>query len=181
MLDTDLSSLVGQEESADVDNGEFGARLTDELEAEISELCAHIDAATFRLLRAIAEFDRREACSWGFQTTAHWLSWKVGIDLVTAREKVRVALALEGLPRISEKFGGGEVSYSKVRAMTRVATAKNEEYLLYTAENGTTEHVESVLRGYLRAVRGEGLEETRGQREERYLGMYPDDGGADEE
>ena len=50
----------------------------------------HIDAATYRLLQAIAELDRHEAWAPGFLSTAHRLSWKVGIDLVTAREKVRV-------------------------------------------------------------------------------------------
>jgi hypothetical protein len=177
MLDAGLSSAAAHEDSAEFDTCEYNHQSTDELEAEITELCAHIDAATYRLLRAIAEFDRREAAGWGFQSTAHWLSWKVGIDLVTARDKVRVARALEGLPRISEKFRRGEVSYSKVRAMTRVATPKNEEYLLYIAERGTTEHVESVVRGYRRAVRGEGVDEVRRHREARYLEMYHDDDG----
>jgi hypothetical protein len=83
---------------------EVDTRTVDELEDEIAELCTHIDAATYRLLRAIAEFDRREASGWGFQSAAHWLTWRVGIDMVTAREKVRVARALEGLPQIGEFF-----------------------------------------------------------------------------
>jgi len=71
--------------------------------------------------------------------------------MVTAREKVRVARALEGLPLISDTFRQGKVSYSKVRAMTRVATPDNEGYLLYIAENGTASDVESLVRGYRRA------------------------------
>lgn len=123
----------------------------EELEEEIAELCAHIDAATYRLLRAIGEVDRREAWPVGFLSMAHWLSWRVGIDLRTAREKVRVARALEDLPLISDAFRQGKMSYSKVRAMCRIATPDNEEYLLYIAENGTTEDVERVVRGYRRA------------------------------
>ncbi len=138
---------------------------------------AHIDAATYRLLRAIAEFDRREAWGWGFQSTAHWLTWRVGIDMVTAREKVRVARALEGLPQISDTFRQGKVSYSKVRAMTRIATPENEGYLLYIAENGTASDVESLVRAYRRASRGEDVEEARRHREERYLDMYTDEDG----
>ncbi len=156
---------------------EIDTRSVDELEEEIAELCTHIDAATYRLLRAIGEFDRREAWGWGFQSTAHWLTWRVGIDLVTAREKVRVARALENLPRISDTFRQGKVSYSKVRAMTRMATAENEEYLLYIAENGTASDVETLVRAYRRSNRREDLDEARRQREERYLEMYTDEDG----
>jgi len=96
MLDTDRSAQVAHTIRGDFDPGVVDSRSDNELEDEIAELCIHIDAATYRLLRAMAEFDRREAWGWGFQSTAHWLSWRVGIDLVTAREKVRGARALEG-------------------------------------------------------------------------------------
>ncbi len=96
---------------------------------------------------------------------------------MTAREKVRVARALEGLPQISDTFRQGKVSYSKVRAMTRIATPENEGYLLYIAENGTASDVESLVRAYRRASRGEDLEEARQPREERYLDMYTDGDG----
>jgi hypothetical protein len=79
---------VGHEDTADFDSRESDARSVEELEEEIAELCTHIDAASYRLLRAIAEFDRREAWGVGFLSTAHWLTWKVGIDRVTAREDV---------------------------------------------------------------------------------------------
>jgi hypothetical protein len=165
---TDTTGLAGRG---------IDTRSVEELEEEIAELCAHIDAATYRLLRAIGEVDRREAWPVGFLSMAHWLSWRVGIDLRTAREKVRVARALEDLPLISEAFRQGRMSYSKVRAMCRIATPDNEEYLLYIAENGTTEDVERVVRGYRRASRDEDMEEARRHREERYLEMYPDDDG----
>ena len=176
MLNTDRS-LVGCSGPEEVEDYDVESHSPEELEEEIAELCAHIDAAKYRLLRAIGELDRREAWATGFQTTAHWLSWRVGIDLVTARQKVRVARPLEGLPLISEAFRQGKLSYSKVRAMTRIATRENEEYLLYIAENGTACHMESLVRKYRRAVRGGGHEEARRQRDERYLDMYIDDDG----
>ena len=176
-MDVNCHSVSTSADQATPNNCEVDPRSTQELEEEIAELCAHMDAATYRLLRAIAEIDRRLEWGPGFLSTAHWLCWRVGIDLVTAREKVRVARALESLPRISESFRQGKVSYSKVRAMTRVATAKNEEYLLYISENGTASHVERVVRATRRACRGEDLEEVRRQREGRYLEMYTDDDG----
>ena len=80
-----------------------------------------------------------------------------------------MARALEDLPRVGDKLRQGKVSYSKVRAMTRIATPENEEYLLYLAENGTAGHLEMLVRAYRRASRGDDLDETRRQRKERYL------------
>jgi len=109
-------------------------RELDHIESEITELAAHIHAATFRLLELIREFDEREG--WfgpGLKSCAHWLNWKVGISLGAAREKVRVAHALKNLPKISDSFRQGRISFSKVRAMTRVATPESEDFLLMIA------------------------------------------------
>ena len=110
----------------------------DLLADEIAELSAHLDAATHRLLTLIRRFD---ACSgWyrqGALSCAAWLSWRIGLDLCAAREKVRVARALGSLPLIDEALRRGQVSYSKVRALTRVATAENEALLLEMARSAT--------------------------------------------
>ena len=90
---------------------------------EITELYGYINAATAQLLTMIREFDQKNL--WhleGICSCAHWLNWKCGIGMNAAREKVRVANALGDLPKISASFASGEISYSKVRAMTRVAT-----------------------------------------------------------
>jgi hypothetical protein len=122
-----------------------------ELEARITELAGHLNAANHRWLRLIAEFDRRQGWADGCtQSCAHWLSWKCGVDLGAAREKVRVARALEGLPAIDVAMSRGELSYSKVRALTRVATPATEEVLLNVALHGTTHHVETLVRQFRR-------------------------------
>ncbi len=118
-------------------------RKLEQLSDAIAELYTHIDVATHRLLQLIAEFD--EAQGWfvhGFKTCAHWLSWRTNIDLGAAREKVRVARALPKLPKINEALSRGEVSYSKVRAMTRIATPETEANLLTMAKAGTAAQVE---------------------------------------
>ena len=73
------------------------------------------------------EFDEQNGWNTGFLSCAHWLSWRTGIDMGAAREKVRVAKALDALPRLSGAMQRGEISYAKVRALTRVATPENEE------------------------------------------------------
>jgi len=121
----------------------------DRLEAQITELWGHLNAATHRFLLLIAEFDRNEAYSrHGLVSTAQWLNWQCGIGKVAAREKVRVARALESLPEISAAFASGEFSYSKVRAMTRVATAANESVLVSIGRHGTATHVENLVKKY---------------------------------
>jgi len=102
----------------------------DRLGDEIAKLSAHLDAATARLLDLIREFDARGGWNTGFRSCAAWLSWRVGLDLGAARERVRVARALGTLPRLAEALASGELSYAKVRALTRVATSETEERLL---------------------------------------------------
>src|SRR5262245_14552589 len=121
----------------------------DHLEAQITELWGHLNAATYRFLLLIAEFDRGEAYArHGLVSTAQWLNWQCGIGKVAAGGKVRVARALESLPEISAAFASGEFSYSKVRAMTRVATAANESVLVSIGRHGTATHVENLVKKY---------------------------------
>src|SRR5436190_15352153 len=94
----------------------------DRIGDEIAELSAHLDAATARLFDLIREFDARGGWNNGFRSCAEWLSWRIGLDLGAARERVRVARALVTLPRLAEALARAELSYSKVRALTRVAT-----------------------------------------------------------
>ncbi|MDP9020154.1 MAG: DUF222 domain-containing protein [Actinomycetota bacterium] len=82
------------------------------------------------------------------RSCAHWLNWKCGIDLATARQKVRVAHSLRQLPMTATAFAAGQLSYSKVRALTRVATPDNEADLLDLALTGTTSQLERIVRAY---------------------------------
>jgi hypothetical protein len=119
----------------------------EQLEHQITTLAGQINAANYSFLKLIAEFDRRQAWSgYGLRSCAHWLNWKCGISMNPAREKVRTARALEGLPGINAAFQKGELSFSKVRAMTRIATEENESYLLDIAEYGTVHHVEVLVK-----------------------------------
>jgi Domain of unknown function (DUF222)/HNH endonuclease len=148
-----------------------------ELEDEIAVLSAHIDAATARLLAAIAEFDRRQGwADVGCVSCAEWLSFRVGITLVTAREKVRVARALDDLPRMSKALAHGSVSYSKVRELTRIATPENEDELVELAQAGTAAQVQRIVRAYRRCEQAE-LETAERQREGRYLSLRTDNDG----
>ena len=143
---------------------------------QITGLCGYINAATYRLLEMIREFDQEGLWQLeGVCSCAHWLNWKCGIGMNAAREKVRVANALGELTKISACYSRGEISYSKVRAMTRVATVDNEDYLLMIAQHGTAYHVETLVRKYRRVMR---LADDAGkQHDERSLRVcYEPDG-----
>lgn len=156
-----------------------GERALIELEAEISELAGHLNAANYRLLSLIAEFDRRNGWSDGAcPSCAHWLNYRCGIALGAAREKVRVAHALENLPRIAAAMGRGEISYSKVRAMTRVASPQTEEFWLSIALHGTAEHVERLVQHFRRAREAEELSREARQHAGRSLLYHHDDDGS---
>ena len=157
---------------------DFSSMDDDALAAAVSTLAAHIHAATYRLLVLIAELDRREVwAAQGALSCAHWLSWACGIDTHTAREKVRVARALGELPLLSEALAKGELGYSKVRALTRIATAENESDLLNIGLHGTAQHVEKFVRLYRRAKRAEETERADAQHENRGLTFWHEDDG----
>ena len=124
------------------------ARLGD----QIAELAARIDAATYELLCHLREFDR--GYGWeGWRSCAHWLNWRTGLDLGAAREKLRVAAALADLNHIAAAMARGQLSYSKVRALTRVATPATEAPLLALALHATASHVERLVRAWRQADR----------------------------
>ncbi|MAL96513.1 MAG: hypothetical protein CME40_15680 [Haliea sp.] len=120
---------------------------TEDLGSAITQLSAQINAVNSSLLQLIAEFDR--SGGWreqgAMRTCAHWLAANCGIQLGAAREKVRVARQLQALPRLSAVFAEGELSYSKVRAVTRVATGDNEGFLLQLALENSAGHLEKLL------------------------------------
>jgi len=121
----------------------------EQLGERIAEQAAHLDAAMHRLLADLREFDQRGG--WYIQgalSCAHWLSWRVGWELVTARQRVRVANKLAEFPAIDDALRRGEVSYSKVRAMVRVATPANEALLLDHARLMTAAQLEKLTRKY---------------------------------
>jgi hypothetical protein len=141
---------------------------------EIAELSAHLDAATARLLERIREFDARGGWNTGFRSCAEWLAWRVSLDLGAAREKVRVARALGSLPRLAAALARGELSYAKVRALTRVATPETEEQLLAVGRAGTAAH---IVRGWRWMDRTAEAHDTALQHTARALHVYQDEDG----
>ena len=149
----------------------------DRLGDEIAELSAHLDAATAQLLDLIRAFDAGGGWNHGFRSCAHWLAWRVGMELGTARERVRVARALGALPRLADALASGELSYAKVRALTRVATPETEERLLAVGRAGTAGHVERIVRGWRRVDALAEARETTQRHKSRALQVYEDDDG----
>jgi hypothetical protein len=172
-LEVQMSAMLDREEHWQ------RVRELDALRDEITKLAGQLNAANYRFLKLIAEFDRRKG--WARDEThscAHWLNWKCGIDLGAAREKVRVARALENLPLLSEAMARGEISYSKVRAITRVACPATESSLLMLARYGTAHHVEKMVRCYRRAKDAEELSREHRQQLERAVTYSFDDDGS---
>ena len=138
-----------------------------ELGDRIAEQAFHLDAAMFRLLRDLREFD--SAGGWhhaGARSCAHWLSWRVGWDLATAGEHVRVARRLGELPKLGAELERGALSYSKVRAITRVATTATEDCLILFAHKTTAAQLEKICRQYrtVQRLASKGAGGDRGRR-----------------
>ncbi len=148
------------------------------LEREISELAAHIHAGMCRWLGLVAEFDRRGGwAAWGCKSCAQWVAWRCALAPPAAREHVRVARRLRELPLSRAAFERGELSYSQVRALSRVATAQLEPALLEIARYSTAAQLERTLRAYRGVVERE-LSPADITHGDRYLVLEHDDDGA---
>jgi hypothetical protein len=141
-------------------------RSTADLEAEITSLHSRISAESCRWLLLVAEYDRREAYRklWGARHMADWLSWHCGVGVRAAHEQVRVARALVNLPLTTELFAKGELSYSKVRAISRAFDGENEASLLNLATNATAAQLERLVSSYRRAKARADEDEREAQR-----------------
>ncbi len=160
---------------------ERAARASDAREVRmdrVAVLYAEITAATREFLAALAESDRHgDWAEEGFASCAEWLAWRIGITRNTANEKVRAARALEALPRTSEAMARGELSFSKVRALTRVATPDNEAELLELARAGSAANLEQVVRGWKRLSREDEAAWERARHRRRCFSVFPDEDG----
>ena len=144
----------------------------------IVTLFAHVHAATHRLLVMIAEFEALEG--WrreGHQDCAHWLAFRTGIELHAAREKVRTARVLAGLPAIGAAMGRGELSFAKVRALSRIATPENEAELLELARGATAAQTERLVRGWRLGSRMDEDERERRRHESRTFSVFVNEEG----
>jgi len=149
----------------------------EDLGERIAELATQISAATYELLVMLRDFDERGGWGGGFHSCAHWLTWRVGLDPGAAREKMRVARALGTLPLLSAAMRRGEISYSKIRALTRIATPAIEQDLLTFARAGTAAHVERLVRGMRRVDRIAAGRTEKRLHAARYLHVYTDEDG----
>jgi hypothetical protein len=147
-------------------------RSIDELDAAICRLASRIHAESYQLLVLVREFDDRLGwAKWSFPSCAEWLSWRCGISLSAAREKVRTAQALRDLPGISLAFREGRLSYTKVRALTRVAALHDEDALVRYALDATAPMVEERCR-QIRNVQPGSVHDARRAWEARSLSAW---------
>jgi hypothetical protein len=147
----------------------------DELETELATLASHLYAGTCRWLELVGEIDQRG--DWdeaGCGSCAEWLAWRCALEPRAAREHVRVARRLPELGSIRGAFARGELSYSKVRALTRVATTENEEELLGLAGVLTAAQLERTVRAYRRVTSAEALQ----VQDDAYVSVFWDDDGS---
>jgi hypothetical protein len=144
----------------------------------VAVLFGEITAATRAFLAALARSDRhRDWEDEGFASCGEWLAWRIGITRGTANEKVRAARALEHLPLISDAMARGELSFTKVRALTRAATPENEADLLTFARAGSAANLERLVRGWKTLDRADEARQERIRHGRRCFSVFPDENG----
>jgi hypothetical protein len=151
-------------------------RSVDEIDAAIGRLVRQMNTDSYRMLVLVREFDDRFGWKkWTYKSCAEWLAWRSSISLSAAREKVRTAHALRALPAIAAAFETGRLSYSKARALTRVAHLHDENLLLKYALDATVPQVEERCR-QIRNVAPDSVEHARRAWRNRSLMVWRDEG-----
>lgn len=144
------------------------------IEREIESLAAQVNAGHARWLELVREFDRREGwANTGCRSTSEWIALRCALNPRSAREHVRVARALGELPAITVEFEAGRLSYSKVRALTRIADERSEAELLELARHATAAQLERIVCAAKRVSDAEGGEQQRGS----YVRYFWDEDG----
>ena len=166
-----MSAVVPFDTRSDLSEGE-------QLGERIAELNAYLNVTQAHFLELLREFDdKRYWEELGFRSCAHWLNFKCGIGFNAARERLRMAHTLPQLPKIRAGFSEGTLSFSKVRAMTRVATPENEDLLLNIAHHGTAYHVERFVSQYRRVEKLREPTMVQDRHESREVAYHYDDDG----
>jgi hypothetical protein len=93
----------------------------------ICELSARVHATLSELVALVADFDNHGWDGYGIRSCAHWLAINAGVDVWTGMEMVRVGHALSELPLLADVFASGELSFDKLRHITRVVQPADQE------------------------------------------------------
>ncbi len=171
-VEGDSSPSCDEEASASDHNDELLL-----LGERIADLAASINAAEGRMMTLLADFDRRGGWKDGFSSCAEWLAWKTGIKIGPARERVRAARALEGLPQTADALRNGQLSYAKVRAITRVATPESEGTLLEFARAASAARLEQKVRMWKQLSREGELTAEQVRHRNRAFSVFVDGDG----
>ncbi|MGI8685650.1 MAG: DUF222 domain-containing protein [Acidimicrobiales bacterium] len=132
-----------------------------------------------RWLALVAEFDRRQG--WGHQgakSCAEWLSWRCGLSLVAGRQHLRVAHRLAELAKVRAAFAAGELTYSKVRALVRIAKPETEAPLVELARHTTAAQLDRIARARTNVHTGDEAENAARRHQARHLHWFWDDDGS---
>ena len=151
------------------------ARKNEMLGDEITLLAGQLDAGSYRMIKLIAEFDEHKA--WGDGGGVEILRPLAELEMRHCHGSgpgESAGGALSGGSAVDRcLFATGEISYSKVRAMTRVATPETEEALLEFARHGTASHVEQLVSKYKRVKAHHGRRGGAGSRRGPQIDLLP--------
>ena len=161
-----------------LERSDLAATTTERLEAEATTLAGHLAAAMCRFLDVVAELAQRESWkTWEAHSMAHWVAWKCGVGPRAAQEHVRVALALVDLPETHAEFASGQLSYSKVRALTRFLTPGAETDTIVMARHTTAQQLERIARAHGAACRAADPDRTRGALDASHVSSHTNEDG----
>lgn len=150
----------------------------DELTASLCELAGHIHAATAELVRLLGRLDAIEGWQGvGIRSLGHWASIYLGIDLRTAAQQAQVGRQLDALPAIDRAAAAGELGWSKLRLLARVAEPASQAKWLDLARELSVGQLARVVGAYRRASETDDPDRNDNHRERRGIWLFDEPDG----
>jgi Domain of unknown function (DUF222) len=150
----------------------------DELAAALCELAGQIHAATAELVRLLGRLDAVEGWQGvGIRSLGHWASIYLGIDLRTAAQQARVGRQLDALPAIGAAADAGELGWSKLRLVAKVAEPDTETKWLELAREMSVGQLGRVVGAYRRASDTDDPDRSENHRERRGIWLFDEPDG----
>jgi hypothetical protein len=125
----------------------------DRAATRLCRVAGEANAALAELTRLAADFD--DAGHWhgdGIRSCVHWLTINTGVNAYTADEMLRVGHALRDLPQLRAAFEAGQLSLDKLRTVSRVATAVDEDIWVDLALHASGTQLVRICQGFTRAA-----------------------------
>lgn len=132
------------------DDADLSTLTCEQIVTDIRRSISCISFCHARVIALIDEVERRGLwAEWvGVKTLTEWVMHVASVTMHTAREYVRVMVALREMPKVKKGLADGDISFSKVREVTRLGARIGDDEALRLATLATGSQISRISQNY---------------------------------